>query len=62
MACLDDEDGDGVKDRDDVCMEDATITNGTVFHHPASVNLCAACDPPTVAKGLNNTSPVWVTR
>ena len=62
LACLDDEDGDGVKDKDDVCMEDANIKDSIVFKHPSSVNLCADCNPPIGARGPNSTSPVWVTR
>ena len=62
LACLDDEDGDGVKDKDDACMEDANIKDSIVFRHPSSVNLCAECNPPRGARGPNSTSPVWVTR
>lgn len=62
LACLDDEDGDGVKDKDDVCIEDANIKDSIVFRHPSSVNLCADCNPPLGARGPNSTSPVWVTR
>ena len=62
LACLDDEDGDGVKDKDDVCMEDANIKDSIVFRDPSSVNLCAECNPPVGARGPNSTHPVWVTR
>ena len=51
-----------MKDKDDVCMEDANIKDSTVFKHPSSVNLCADCNPPIGARGPNSTSPVWVTR
>jgi syndecan 4 len=62
LACLDDEDGDGIVDKEDVCIEDRTIKDTVVFRNPSSVNLCAACQPPPDARGLNNTSPVWAVR
>ena len=51
-----------MKDKDDVCMEEANIKDSIVFRHPSSVNLCADCNPPLGARGPNSTSPVWVTR
>ena len=45
-----------------MCMDDRTIKDNRVFQNTSTVNLCADCNPPLGARGLNNTTPVWVTR